>query len=122
CRDVVVHDEHGADDLAPDIVGQSDDCDLAYPGEPADGRLHFARCDRLATRADDFAQPALDGEVALVVHFGQIPRSVPAVVERGVQLFGQIEVARHDGLTTQAELAVDDHGVEARVGSADASE
>src|ERR1019366_6167241 len=42
CRDVVVHDEHGADDLAPDIVGQSDDGDLAYPGEPADGRLHFA--------------------------------------------------------------------------------
>src|ERR1019366_8955165 len=34
---------------------------------------------------------------------------------------GQVEVARHDGLARQAELAIDDRGVEARIRSTDAA-
>src|SRR6266540_5171486 len=104
-----------AHDLAPLRVGQADDRDLADPRVRDERRLDLARRHRLAAGPDDVARPALDRQVALVVEGAEVAGVVPAVAQRLGGRVGLVEVAVHEQLAADADLAVLELHVDARL-------
>src|SRR5581483_12079960 len=66
--------------------------------------------DRLAPGADDLLAAPHDRDVPLVVELGEVTGAVPATIEGGGRLVGQLEVPRHGAVGRQEQLTA----VEAR--------
>src|SRR5678816_4863176 len=67
--------------------------------------LDLDRGDRLPTGADDLAEATDDPDVSLRVDRGDVAGMVPAVAEGLASGFGIVEVAAHQKLAPDAELA-----------------
>ena len=96
----------GGDDLTPLFVGDTDDRDFGHTGVGVEDVFDLAGVDVLASPDDHVFDPALDAQVAAIIHGGQVPGVVPAVgVDRRHGRIGGSVVAVHDQIAAGAELA-----------------
>lgn len=99
------HDE-GDRDLAEDVVrGAHDDC-VGHSGAAEQGLFDLGGVDVLAAGDDQFADPAGEGEMAVLDPAGQVPGAVPAVLERGGGRLELVVVAGHEPGSAHPHLAL----------------
>src|SRR4029434_7141577 len=84
---------------------KTDDRDLRDPGMVGERSLDLDRGDRLPTGADDLAEAPDNPDVSLRVDRGDVAGMVPAVAQSLASGIGIVEVAAHQKLAPDAELA-----------------
>ena len=83
---------HGADPLAPALVGPSEHDHLVHAGQLAQRPFHLGRVDVDPAADDEVAVAAEQGQQAVVVEHAAVARGEPLAVERGGGLRRRVEV------------------------------
>ena len=88
-------------------VGDADDEGLVHVGMRHQERLDLAGRHHVVADAQDFPEPALEDDVAGVVHDAEIARPEPAVIRECLRrLLGLLPVAARDAWTAKLQLAL----------------
>ena len=105
-RQLVAFRHDSRSDLFPQgLVRRREDGDIADRGKRPDGLLHRGRCDRLPAPVDHLLGPTDEHEVPFGVHTADVACPEPAVNERTGVDVGTTDIARHDVVAPDDDIA-----------------